>query len=330
MSRGTKLFLAILIPLILFSSGLARQAPNPPATPVTRPVLVNVFDLNGNAVRDLTKDDFRIRLNGKPAAVLRAEYSLAPRRIVVLLDMSGSMAGETDTKKWRIAREVLEDFLAQTAGDVPIAMLTFSGQVRDVFDFSQGSTAITNWLKQGPSQRTNIKIPARTALFDAILEGLKLLQPFQPGDAVYAITDGGENASHASTSYTKAILVKSGVRLFAFLFAEVMPPGGEQAGRDSFLEMVADSGGLAFGVSGRQRVGGASWEFEYGYDEHDREKVKLYTQELKIQVSGFWTLELVVPSSNKESKVKLEVVDRGGKTRKDVAFTYPRVLPAAK
>jgi hypothetical protein len=114
MSGEAKSFLTTLILLALFSSGLAQQAPNPEATPATRPVLVNVFDLHGKAVRDLTKDNFRVRVNGKPAVVLDARYSLAPRRIVVLLDMSGSMAGESDNKKWRIAREAVEDFLAQT------------------------------------------------------------------------------------------------------------------------------------------------------------------------------------------------------------------------
>jgi hypothetical protein len=32
---------------------------------------------------------------------------------------------------------------------------------------------------------------SKTALFDAILERLTLLQPFQTGDTIYAITDGG-------------------------------------------------------------------------------------------------------------------------------------------
>jgi len=70
----------------------AQTAPNQS----TRSLLVNVLDRNGNAVRDLTKDGFRAKVNGRATALVEASYSLAPRRIVALLDMSGSMAGETE------------------------------------------------------------------------------------------------------------------------------------------------------------------------------------------------------------------------------------------
>ncbi|HUO14249.1 MAG TPA: hypothetical protein VMX38_04615 [Verrucomicrobiae bacterium] len=83
-------------------------------------MVVNVFDSRGNPVRGLTKENFHLRVNGKPAVVLDARYSLSPRRIVVLLDMSGSMIGEEATGKWRIAREAAEDLLAETPAEVPI------------------------------------------------------------------------------------------------------------------------------------------------------------------------------------------------------------------
>ncbi len=92
--------------------------------------------------------------------------------------------------------------------------------------------------------------------------------------------------------------------------------------------MVDDSGGFVFGMAGRQRPFAASWDFDYAYDKGNRKKVNVFTKELNIQVNGFWTLELAVPSSNKESKMKLEVVGHEGK--KDVGVTYSRVLPATK
>jgi|ERR1700687_3444876 len=95
--------------LLLLAYGFLATAQTAP-TQTTRSLLVNVLDRNGNAVRDLAKDSFRAKVNGHPATVVEARYSLAPRRIVVLLDMSGSMAGETEkNKKWRIAREAIED-----------------------------------------------------------------------------------------------------------------------------------------------------------------------------------------------------------------------------
>ncbi len=167
-------------------------------------------------------------------------------------------------------------------------------------------------------------------MFDAILEGLKLLGVVQPGDAIYAITDGGENASHAPGAQTKEALLQSGVRLFVFLLTEPLPPSPQDDNMDAFLEMVHASGGFLFGIPGRNGPFAATWGFDYTYDKDSRDKVSMYTKELNIQVGGFWTLELAAPSSKKEEKLKLEVVDHEGRTRKDVWVTSPRALPAAK
>jgi hypothetical protein len=114
----------------------------------------------------------------------------------------------------------VRELLAQAQDDVPIAMLTFARDVRDVFDFPSSRTNFTKWLEEVPAQRPTLKHQAKTALFDAILEGLKLLGATQPGDAIYAATDGGENASHTTVVQTKAALLPSGVRRFTFLFAQ--------------------------------------------------------------------------------------------------------------
>src|SRR5580765_6241586 len=262
MSRTPELFLAAVLPILSLSGFAQPAAPVPP-----RSLVVNVLDRNGNAVRDLTNNNFRVKVNGHPAAILAAPYSLAPRRIIVLLDMSGSMGGEKDGKKWQIAREAVEDLLAQSPADVSIGLLTFSDQVHDVFAFSQGRSTISRWLREGASQRPNVR--GHTALRDAIQASLRMLEPFHPGDAVYAITDGGDNASHVSVDKTTTALRESGVRLFAFLFAERIPME-EELGGDSLVQMASDSGGFVFGISGRRVMGGAyllpTWDAEYDYD----------------------------------------------------------------
>lgn len=167
--------------LLLLAYGFLAAAQTAP-TQTTRSLLVNVLDRNGNAVRNLTKDSFRVKLNGHAAALLDAHYNLAPRRIVVLLDMSGSMAGETEkNEKWRIAREAIEDFLTETPAEVQVALVTFSSKIHDILDFSQGRSSIIEWLKRGPSQRSDIK--GTTPFFDAASAAAKLLEPALPGDS---------------------------------------------------------------------------------------------------------------------------------------------------
>jgi Mg-chelatase subunit ChlD len=314
--------------LLLLAYGTFAAAQTAP-TQSTRSLLVNVLDQNGNAVRDLTKDGFRAKVNGHPAAVVESRYSLAPRRIVALLDTSGSMAGETEkNKKWQIAREAVEDLLSDTPADVKVALLTFSSQVHDVFDFSQSRSSMAAWLKDEPRRRAEIK--GRTALYDAVLAATKLLEPSRPGDAIYVITDGWDNSSHISGANTRKLLLQSRIRLFVFLLAEPLPFQSEGLGPDSLMELARATGGFVFGVAGR--TAGASffpsWDFEYDYNERTRERIRLYSQALSIQVNGFYTLQLETPlQPGKLRKVSLEIVDGRGQPRKDVAFTYSTLLP---
>ena len=309
--RLTGVALALSLPCV------AQQRANLPQG--TRSVLVNVLDAHGNAVRDLTKEDFRVSVNGKYVPVLDARYSLAPRRIVVLLDMSGSMT-DASSRKWQIAQHAVDDLLTQTPRDVPITLLTFASTVLDVFASSQSRTEIDHWLKEGPGQKPKLKSPRKTALFDAVLQALKLLNPVQPGDTIYAITDGEDNASEASAKRTEAALLQADVRLFVFLLNDGEQVTGEVGEkRYSFLSLVDDSGGFLFGLKRRQTP-----FRDYVYDRTNMERITTETSELNILVLGFWTLDLAPSDLSKKSKLTMELVRR--KPRENLRLIYPREL----
>jgi Mg-chelatase subunit ChlD len=321
MAKVALVFASVLIQ----AYGVLAAAQTAP-TQSTRSLVVNVLDRDGNAVRDLTKDIFRAKVNGHPATVVEVRYSFAPRRIVVLLDMSGSMAGGTEkNKKWQIAREAVEDLLLGTPADVKLALLTFSSHIHDVFDFSQSRSSMGAWLKDEPRRRAEIK--GTTALYDAAIAATKLLKPARPGDAIYVITDGGDNSSHISEADTRKLLLQSEIRLFVFLFAEHSPFG---SGPYDVMQLARATGGFVFGVAGRApgALSLPSWDFEYEDDEHTRERIRLYTRALNIQVNGFYTLQLDTSlQPSKLRKVSVEIVDSRGQPRKDVAFTYSTLLP---
>jgi len=81
--------------------------------------------------------------------------------------------------------------------------------------------------------------------------------------------------------------------------------------------------------AGRAQGGGDPLESRI-YDADHPEKLWSLTHLLNLQVNGFWTLEVAVPSSNKASSMKLEVAGDGGEIRKDVWVAYCKVLPAAR
>jgi hypothetical protein len=323
--------ISLILRCILFPFlGLLAAAQVGP-TQSTYSLLVNVLDRNGNAIRDLTKDSFRIEVHGHHADVVKANYSLAPRRMVVLLDVSGSMEEEKGSEKWQIARAALEDLVAETPRDVPIALLPFSDQVYDVLDFSQNRESITKWLKQEPSHKGPKQFRGATALFDAIAAAAKLLEPPRPGDAIYAITDGGNNKSHISGAAIEKQLLRSEVRFFVFLLAEPSLSEEERSGKESVFEIIRTTGGYGFGVTSYRGLGDLDpmrgSMFRYEYDRQTRERIELSTKALNVQVNGFYTLELVTPPGHwKTANVSVKVVDGAGQPRKGVVLAYPREL----
>lgn len=313
----------------LIATSISLLTPSATAQATTS-LLVNVIDRKGDAVRNLTRDDFRVRVNGRPATLHEASYSLAPRRIVALLDMSGSMSGD---KRWRIASEATEDFLTDTPTDVSVALLTFSDRVHDVFDFSQSRDSMTRWLKQGATKEGDSRIHGRTALFDALLTATKILTPVRAGDAIYVITDAGDNSSHIHSRAVRELLVKSQIRLFVFLFSEPSP-GDMNAASDSLKEIARATGGFVFGVLGHNPGVDflPSFTYAFDYNQQPRDTIKLYTRALNIQVNGFYSLRFDLPvAPEKAHKVTLEIMDGSGKQRNDLAYTHSTLLqPQAK
>ncbi len=57
------------------------------------PVYVTVVDESGHLVIDLTRDDFEILDNGRPEAISQFSNAIQPIKVVMMLDMSGSMTG---------------------------------------------------------------------------------------------------------------------------------------------------------------------------------------------------------------------------------------------
>ena len=63
----------------------------------------------------------------------------------------------------------------------------------------------------------DIRPRGRTALYSAIEKTISLLNPPQPGDAIFIVSDGGDDAGDASEKTVQDELIESGIRVFVFL-----------------------------------------------------------------------------------------------------------------
>ncbi len=295
-------------------------------TCLRRTVMANVLTKAGQPVAAVPASSFRGTFRGKPVRVVSATRDLEPRRIVVLLDASGSMMDEGlkgPRGKWQYARRAVGNILNGLPAKDDIALLVFADKVDIVVGFAEGRQAIAekiSALKAG--SKAFPKGLRRTALLDTILVGLTLLQPPHDGDVIYVISDGGDNASRAQPGKVEQALLTAGVRLFAMGLD--YGPGNratveEIEGPDLMRKLAEDTGGAFLPLE------------DYAFTEEEAVALNLNVKLLYSQMSQPYRLELEFAEPvDKRRKWKLELVGDNGKKAKLWHTVYQSVLLPCK
>jgi hypothetical protein len=319
MSSATK-HLALLF-FSLASFCLAQQTPRKePCTPA--PILVSVVDLHGRPQDSLDTSNFEVKVDRKIVELQSATYKVQPSRMVVVLDTSGSMSGSPSRhEKWEITRAAVQEALSVPAPAVPIALIAFSNGVYKTFPFNQSRSTMLSWLDGiDPKQRSGLH--GKTALRDAIAAANRLLDPHQEGDAIYAITDGGENESTTTNKELESQLLRNHVRLYTFLLRERISVDLEEG--QTFVDMVTNTGGALFGETASDSYW---WENQpqYSFDEKIKNRIAGQAAMLVARTAAFYRIDLLHPEAPKEgSNLSVDVVGRNGKKRADLLVAYPK------
>lgn len=228
------LLLAILSPAILSNPLRAQQD-----SCLNRTIAVNVLTEDVQFIDGLATQNFRGKVHGQPVKIVSATHDHAPRRIVLVLDSSGSMGD-----KWG-----LEIYAAKSLLDADpassFALITFGEKIKDRIDFAEGREKVSDELARLESPVENGP-RGGTALRDALAAAVDLLRPVQLGDAIYVVSDGGDNASKVSWPQVSDDLLSAGVRLFALVTVEEMARSrsmSERNGPESLHGLVTATGG---------------------------------------------------------------------------------------
>lgn len=287
-------------------------------------LIVNVLDQHGIPLRGLNAQDFKVTYHGTTLRIASLSFSTGPRRVIVLLDTSGSMSGETSRDEWKIARAAVLDFVKSALPGTQLALVTFAADVQERTELSKDSQAITLWLNSNSgNERSDPRGP--TALLESVLKALRKLQPIQPGDAIFAVTDGEDNSSRKESARRLKDALQ-GIRLFAFLLEDEFY-GAVVDMRAEFFEMAKDSGGFTTGLK-QARTGPFS---HYVYDDRAEAIIKASAQIVNAQISDYYLLSLD-PTAHRSTTegLKVEAIDENGRVRKNVTVTYPHhLMPCA-
>ncbi len=207
--------------LVLFSAAAYRAVAlqDPPPTPpqekefvistTSRLVLldVSVKDNAGGFVANLTKDNFKVTEDGKPQEITQFANADIPVTIGILVDESGSMR----SKKPEVITAALGFISASNPLD-EMFVLNFNEKVKrglpDTIIFSDDTKQLRAALWSGAPE-------GRTALYDAILAGLKQLDMGRKDKkTLVVISDGGDNVSSANFKDVMSRVLQSAATIY--------------------------------------------------------------------------------------------------------------------
>ncbi len=226
-------------------------------------VFVTVTDRDGKIVTTLAREDFELRDEGKPQPITLFDNSPQPIRLVVMLDVSGSMEGNLP-----LLRAASEQLFARLRPDDLARVGTFGNEVT----ISPSFTHDINELRKGLPERISPEAP--TPLWRAIDQGMEAFADDEGARKVILVLSDGKDSG--VMAFNQPVASQAGVidraRAEDVMIYAVgmrsrgtrpMPPGVGRGGLQAMLLADLPDPGLARVA---QETGGGYTEIRFGED----------------------------------------------------------------
>jgi len=174
-----------IVACVLAGLSAAAQQPTFRSTADNVRVFTTVTDRDGRLVTALEQKDFEIRDEGKPQPITLFDNSPQPIRLIVLLDVSGSMEGNL-----QLLREGCEELFRRLRADDAIRVGTFGHDVSISPTFTRDPHELRASLPRA------IAPDAPTPLWRAIDEGLEVFKSRSEDDGrpvILVLSDGKDS-----------------------------------------------------------------------------------------------------------------------------------------
>ncbi len=174
--------------------------------------IVNIED-TGSDIKTLTIANFTATVGGQPATVLAADLASsqnAPLSVLLLMDSSGSMAGEPIAQ----SKEAAKGLVAALGPNDRVAVMSFADSVALVQDYTVDRSAITRAI-DGLTAKGN------TALYDAT--GAAAYKAGTAGSgrrAIILLSDGAQDGVKLKTTRDQALSAVAGAQVPVFAIGE--------------------------------------------------------------------------------------------------------------
>ena len=244
-------------------SARAQDTPVFRGTAETVRVFVTVTDRDGRLVTDLTQGDFEIRDEGKPQPIALFDNSPQPIRLIIMLDVSGSMEGNLP-----LLRASAQQLAARLGPDDLARLGTFGHEVTIGESFTRDAQELLATLPAA------IAHDAPTPLWRAVTEAMDAFDPEDEARRVVLVLSDGKDSGpigfrHRPSSQAEVIdrARRDEVMVYAIGMrsrsARRRPPGFGPGGLQAALMADWPDPGLARVA---QETGGGYTEIRFGQD----------------------------------------------------------------
>ncbi len=313
---------ALLLALLLFATCLSAQE----NSCLRRVVLFSAIGPDEMPVPGLSTENFRGSFQGAPVRILAATWDTGPRRIVVLVDTSGLMRGRSawgPSNREKVIEFLVRDALQFTRTTDKVSLVTFSDKVTQQTSLTEDRRQAIAWVEQMAREGPGF-FRGKNPFFEALGTAIDILNPHEPGDAIYVITDADNRVRELGLDAIRLRFLSSRVRLFA-LFLKYRDPSDPQYG--AFLQELLIPLGGTFSMilpAPIPRTGSV-----YDLSEAGQSELRFVTNSVYRQIENFYRVEIELPqAAEKRGSLKLELVGTGDKQTKGLSLHYPtKLLP---
>jgi hypothetical protein len=287
-----------------------------------RSIPLAVLDHDYRFIDDLKPLSLRVKAGDHTLTVDHVSRT-SPRRMMLLLDVSGSMV---QRNKWHVLQLLAHDVVASAPPEIEIALSTFENEYRPVLGYSRDRDAVRGALGTLTYDSLKLqKVVGGTSLLDALLNATRQDAGLSFGDVIYILTDGYDNRSRSKRRDVRNQLLQSGIRAYFFFLRERVEMSIHTDISD-LRRLATVSGGYVIDLISSEPYGGT--EFYYDLDKENLRNLAAAARILYLPMFNSYSMEIDVPDSlqSLSSKLKIVVFDERGKTMKNVQVIHPQEL----
>ncbi len=293
-----------------------RQQPSFRGTSDAVRVFVTVTDSDGRLVTTLTQDDFEVRDEGKPQPITLFDNTPQSIRLIVMLDVSGSMVGNLP-----LLRAASEQLFARLRPDDGVRVGMFGHEIRISPSFTRDPAALRTALPDA------IAADAPTPLWRAVDEALEAFgSEADERPVILVLSDGKDSGpiSFRQHYVSQAEVIERARNDAVMVYAIGMRsrsmrprmPGIGPGGLQAMLTADLPDPGL---VRVAEQTGGGYTEIRFGQD------LGAAFAQVADELHGQYLLGFAPPKRDgKVHDIDVRVTQRGLKPRARKSYVAPK------